>query len=65
MYEDDQKAKDWLFRVFTSSAARQITWKSCFRGKINHLEKLFPRQDKSPGKAVRHISTSYVGSQID
>ena len=23
-----------------------------------------PRQDKSPGKAVRHISTSYVGSQI-
>ena len=24
-----------------------------------------PRQDKSPGKAVRHISTSYVGSQID
>ena len=24
-----------------------------------------PRQDKSPGRAVRHISTSYVGSQID
>ena len=24
-----------------------------------------PRQNKSPGKAVRHISTSYVGSQID
>ena len=23
------------------------------------------RQNKSPGKAVRHISTSYVGSQID
>ena len=31
MHEDDQKstAKDWLFRVFTSSAARQ-----------NHLKKL-------------------------
>ena len=27
-YDDDQKAKDWLFLVFTSSAARQITWKS-------------------------------------
>ena len=24
-----------------------------------------PRQDKSPGKAVRRISTSYVDSQID
>ena len=28
MYDDDQKAKDWLFLVFTSSVARQITWKS-------------------------------------
>ena len=27
--EDDRKAKDWLFLVFTSSAAKQITWKSC------------------------------------
>ena len=30
MYEGDQKATDWLFLVFTSSAARQITWKSSY-----------------------------------